>query len=110
MATKSNEQWKDEDLDLIMALLEKDYTKAEPKKAPNFPPLYGDEPREEEEPVTERSVAEIDWGEVVPVMRKQLPPEEELPKKKGKAGLVVILVLEIIVLLGLVAWWVQWLL
>ena len=106
MATKSNEQWKDEDLDLIMALLEKDYTKAEPKKAPSFPPLYGDEPREEKEPVTERSGDEIDWGEVVPVMRKQLIPEEELPKKKGKAGLWVILVLEIIVLLGLVYWWV----
>ena len=36
--------------------------------------------------------------------------KEKAPKKKGKAGLVVILVLEIIVLLGLVGWWIQWLL
>ena len=101
MATKRNEQWKDEDLDLIMALLEKDYTKEEPKKAPNFPPLYGEAPQEAatapEEPL---------WEEPAPVDDKK----EKAPKKKGKAGLVVILVLEIIVLLALVAWWIQWIL
>jgi len=106
LATKSNEQWKDEDLDLIMALLEKDYTKAEPKKAPHFPPLYGDAPQEEEAPVTEAAAEEVEWEIPAPAEEKK----EKAPKKKGKAGLVVILVLEIIVLLALVAWWIQWLL
>lgn len=106
MATKRNDQWKDEDLDLIMALLEKDYTKEEPKKAPNFPPLYGEEPQEEEAPAAETAPESGEWEAPAPVEDKK----EKAPKKKGKAGLVVILVLEIIVLLGLIAWWIQWLL
>ena len=77
MATKRTEQWKDEDLDLIMSLLEKDYTKAEPEKA-----------------------EEVIWEEEPPVA----PVKEK--KKSGKAGLWVILSLEIVVLLGLIYWWV----
>ena len=62
---RAGSQWKDEDLDEILALLDKDYTKpqpkpqpvdeldelkalldkdytrAEPEKAPHFPPLFG---------------------------------------------------------------------
>ena len=63
---RAGSQWKDEDLDEIMALLDKDYTKpqsqpkdeldelkelldkdytkAEPEKAPHFPPLFGGGP------------------------------------------------------------------
>ena len=96
MATKRNDQWKDEDLDLIMSLLEKDYTKAEPEKPPHFPPLY-DAPvpeKAEQEPVQE----EVIWEE---------PSAEPVKKKSGKkGGLWVILSLEIVVLLGLVYWWV----
>lgn len=119
MATKRTEQWNDEDLDVIMSLLEKDYTKDETEKAPHFPPLYGSGPlfqeAEQEEPkrpLREETVSteEISWDKVVPVMRKQEEPEETAPKKKGKGGLVAILVLEIIVLLGLIGWWIQWLL
>ena len=95
LATKRPEQCNDEDLDLIMSLLEKDYTKAEPEKAPNFPPLY-DAPapvKAEQEPTEE-----VIWEEtpVAPVKKKS----------GGKAGLWVILSLEIVVLLGLVYWWV----
>lgn len=73
---RAGSQWKDEDLDEILALLDKDYTKpqpkpqpvdeldelkalldkdytkAEPEKAPHFPPLFGGEPLPEE-PVQE---------------------------------------------------------
>ena len=69
---RAGSQWKDEDLDEILALLDKaythpqpppqpvdeldelkalldkDYTKAEPEKAPHFPPLFGGEPLPEE--------------------------------------------------------------
>ena len=97
MATKRPEQWKEEDLDLIMSLLEKDYTKAEPEKAPNFPPLY-DAPvpvAAEQEAVQEEPV----WEE---------PPVEPVKEKKksGKGGLWATLSVEIVVLLGLVYWWV----
>ena len=97
MATKRNDQWKDEDLDLIMALLEKDYTKPAAETAPEV------EPQIPEEAAQEPMAEELRWE--APVLTEEKPP-----KKKGKAGLVVILVLEIIVLLGLVAWWIQWLL
>ena len=91
MATKRTEQWQDEDLDLIMALLEKDYTKAEPEKAPHFPPLY-----ETNVPVKEEQVA-----------IQEEPVEEPVKKKSGKkGGLWAILSLEIVVLLGLIYWWV----
>ena len=94
MATKRPEQWKEEDLDLIMSLLEKDYTKAEPEKAPNFPPLYDAPAPAQEAPAQE----EVLWEE---------PPVAPVKKKSGgKAGLWVILSLEIVVLLGLVYWWV----
>ena len=95
MATKRTEQWKDEDLDLIMSLLEKDYTKAEPEKAPNFPPLYDAPVKAEPE-----KAEEVIWEEEPPVA----PVKEK--KKSGKAGLWVILSLEIVVLLGLIYWWV----
>lgn len=97
MATKRPEQWKDEDLDVIMSLLEKDYTKAEPEKMPELQPRIP----EDTVPAEEISEEELRW---------EAPVEEKAPKKKGKGGLVVILVLEIIVLLGLVGWWIQWLL
>ena len=91
MATKKNAQWQEEDLDLIMSLLEKDYTKAEPEKAPSFPPLY-----EADVPVKEEQVA-----------IQEEPVWEEPVKKSGKkGGLWAILSLEIVVLLGLIYWWV----
>ena len=96
MATKRTEQWQEEDLDLIMSLLEKDYTKAEPEKAPGFPPLYETNVsvNEVQEAVQEEPV----WEE---------PAPEPVKKKSGKkGGLWAILSLEIVVLLGLIYWWV----
>ena len=98
MATKKTEQWQEDDLDLIMSLLEKDYTKAEPEKPPHFPPLY-------DAPVPVKTgleaVEAFGWEE---------EPSEEEPvkeKKSGKkGGLWAILVMEIIVLLGMIYWWV----
>ena len=97
MATKRNDQWKEEDLDLIMSLLEKDYTKPEPEKAPDLPPLYGREPQE-----AAPAAESVEWEAPAPMEDKK----EKAPGKKGKAGLWVILSLEIVVLLGLVYWWV----
>ena len=96
MATKSTEQWQEDDLDLIMSLLEKDYTKAEPEKAPHFPPLY-----EANVPVKAglEAVERFNWEEPI-----EEPVEEKKSGKKG--GLWAILSLEIVVLLGLIYWWV----
>ena len=93
---RAGSQWKDEDLDEILALLDKDYTKpqpkpddeldelkalldkdytkAEPKKAPHFPPLFGGpEPVEPEEaPVPEPVAAPV----AAPVAE---PTEEPVP-------------------------------
>ena len=95
MATKSTEQWQEDDLDLIMSLLEKDYTKAEPEKAPHFPPLYETNVpvKEEQEAVQEEPVFEE-------------PAPEHVKKSGKKGGLWAILSLEIVVLLGLIYWWV----
>ena len=95
---RAGSQWKDEDLDEILALLDKDYTKpqpkpqpvdeldelkalldkdytkAEPEKAPHFPPLFGGpEPVEPEEaPVPEPVAAPV----AAPVAE---PAEEPVP-------------------------------
>ena len=95
---RAGSQWKDEDLDEILALLDKDYTKpqpkpqpvdeldelkalldkdytrAEPEKPPHFPPLFGGpEPVEPEEaPVPEPVAAPV----AAPVAE---PAEEPVP-------------------------------
>ena len=82
---RAGSQWKDEDLDEILALLDKDYTKpqpkpqpvdeldelkalldkdytkAEPEKAPHFPPLFGgpEAVEPEEAPVPEPVAAPV---------------------------------------------------
>ena len=96
---RAGSQWKDEDLDEILALLDKDYTKpqpkpqpvdeldelkalldkdytkAEPEKAPHFPPLFGGEPLTEE-PVQE-PVPVIRAPEAAPAAEPEPEAEEE---------------------------------
>ena len=95
---RAGSQWKDEDLDEILALLDKDYTKpqpkpqpvdeldelkalldkdytkAEPEKAPHFPPLFGgpEAVEPEEAPVPEPVAAPV----AAPVAE---PAEEPVP-------------------------------
>ena len=93
-------QWKDEDLDEILALLDKDYTKpqpkpqpvdeldelkalldkdytkAEPEKAPHFPPLFGGGPifredGEEEEPASGEKAEEAVEETVITTLGEQ---------------------------------------
>jgi hypothetical protein len=98
---RAGSQWKDEDLDEILALLDKDYTKpqpkpqpvdeldelkalldkdytkAEPEKAPHFPPLFGGEPLPEEpeqEPVAAPVAAPV--AEPVPTDAEEETFEE----------------------------------
>ena len=97
---RAGSQWKDEDLDEILALLDKDYTKpqpkpqpvdeldelkalldkdytkAEPEKAPHFPPLFGGEPLPEE-PVQE-PVPVLRAPEAAPAAE---PEPEEAPEE-----------------------------
>ena len=97
---RAGSQWKDEDLDEILALLDKDYTKpqpkpqpvdeldelkalldkdytkAEPEKAPHFPPLFGGEPLAEE-PVQE-PVPVLRAPEAAPAAE---PEPEEAPEE-----------------------------
>lgn len=96
---RAGSQWKDEDLDEILALLDKDYTKpqpkpqpvdeldelkalldkdytkAEPEKAPHFPPLFGGpEPVEPEEaPIPEPVAAPV----AAPAAEPEPEAEEE---------------------------------
>ena len=95
---RAGSQWKDEDLDEILALLDKDYTKpqpkpqpvdeldelkalldkdytkAEPEKAPHFPPLFGGEPLPEEP--EQEPVPVIRAPEAAPAAE---PAEEPVP-------------------------------
>ena len=96
---RAGSQWKDEDLDEILALLDKDYTKpqpkpqpvdeldelkalldkdytkAEPEKAPHFPPLFGGEPLPEEP--EQEPVPVIRAPEAAPAAEPEPEAEEE---------------------------------
>ena len=96
---RAGSQWKDEDLDEILALLDKDYTKpqpkpqpvdeldelkalldkdytkAEPEKAPHFPPLFGGEPLAEEP--EQEPVPVIRAPEAAPAAEPEPEAEEE---------------------------------
>ena len=96
---RAGSQWKDEDLDEILALLDKDYTKpqpkpqpvdeldelkalldkdytkAEPEKAPHFPPLFGGEPLPEEP--EQEPIPVIRAPEAAPAAEPEPEAEEE---------------------------------
>ena len=96
---RAGSQWKDEDLDEILALLDKDYTKpqpkpqpvdeldelkalldkdytrAEPEKAPHFPPLFGGP--ETEEPEEAPMPAPVPAPVEAPVAAPAAEPTEE---------------------------------
>ena len=98
---RAGAQWKDEDLDEILALLDKDhtkpqpeprdeleelkelldkdYTRAEPEKAPHFPPLFGGEPiPEEPDRAVELPVRE-EPAEEAPAAEEQAAEETLIP-------------------------------
>ena len=127
-------QWKDDDLDEIMALLErdytkpqpkddmdelkelleKDYTKAEPERAPHFPPLFGGGPifreaGEEEEPASGEKAEEAVEETVITTLGEQADfsdgPAEPV---KRQFPLTAIAVAELVALVGVVIWFLQW--
>ena len=127
-------QWKDDDLDEIMALLEKDYTKpqpkddmdelkellekdytkAEPERAPHFPPLFGGGPifredGEEEEPASGERAEEAVEETVITTLGEQADfsdgPAEPV---KRQFPLTAIAVAELVALVGVVIWFLQW--
>ena len=104
-------QWRDEDLDDILALLEKDYT--QPQSAPREKPEQPEE-KPEEQPVG-------------PVLREEYIPQEphraglgeqpdfdETPAKPKKhwevIPLSVVAALEVAAIVAVVIWWQQWIL
>ena len=127
-------QWKDDDLDEIMALLEKDYTKAQPKddmdelkellekdytkaepeKAPHFPPLFGGGPifreaGEEEEPASGEKAEEAVEETVITTLGEQADFSDAPAKPvERKFPLVAIAVAELVALVGVVIWFLQW--
>ena len=136
---RAGSQWKDEDLDEILALLDKDYTKAEPEKAPHFPPLFGGpepvEPEEApvpepvaapvaapvaepaEEPVPTDAEEETFEETAVPTLGEQAdftqaPAKPEDPRKERirLAVLTAIAALELVGIVAIALWWRQWVL
>ena len=131
-------RWKDDDLDEIMALLDKnytkpqpkeeidelaelkalldkDYTKAEPEKAPHFPPLFGggpilQEPAEEEVPApVEKPVEGVCLETVVTTLGEQADFSDAPAKPvERKFPLVAIAVAELIALAAVTVWFLLW--
>ena len=128
-----------DELDELKALLDKDYTKAEPEKAPHFPPLFGGEPLPEEPeqepvpvirapeaaPVAEPAEAPVptDAEEEtfeetsVPTLGEQADFSEKpaalADPRKERIRLAVLTAIAALELVGIVAialWWRQWVL
>lgn len=109
-------QWQDEDLDDILALLEKDYTQPQ-ASAQQLPP-----PREEvKQPQTKEKKPEATTlrEEYIPAQPRyngigDKPDFDETPAKQQKHWLViplsVVAVLEVAAIVAVVIWWQQWIL
>lgn len=111
-------QWKEDDLDEILALLEKDYTKQEtreerqirpalPEPQTEEPAAVTEKPRKEKKQKTkkEKSVKEKPVKEKKPLTEKQL----KIRSISAIAGLSAAVLAELAVIGYMVVQWVQWL-
>lgn len=113
---RAGAQWKEEDLDEILALLEKDYTKQTPREEkqerPSLPEPQWDIPGEEPEAPRKENKAKKEK----PVKEKPVKEKKPLTEQQEKvrtigalAGFSAAILAELTVIVYVVVQWVQWL-